>query len=187
MRHFLCLAQGLETRPLVLALWQQPHLWNQHTQRTTMPGSPVACCDDCFLRFQPLPGVTLHGLPEVLDPHETYWYPAAQALPEARPLIFEAMRLVQGERLGRVIITRLPPGGHILPHNDADANSAYYHFMHLLLAGSAQTRFRCGDEVVLMLPGELWLFDNLLEHELHNDGPEDRLSLIIAIKKGGRP
>ena len=26
------------------------------------------------------------------------------------------MQRVEGERLGRVIITRLPPGGHITPH-----------------------------------------------------------------------
>ena len=185
MRNFLCLARGLDTRPLVLALFDNAHLWNQHTQRTTMPGSPVAACDDIFLRFQPAADLALYGAIATDDAHECVWFPAAAALGAARVLIFEAMRLVQGERLGRVIITRLPAGADILPHMDADANSRYYHFYHLLLAGSDQTRFRCGDETVVMYPGELWLFDNLQEHELWNEGTEDRLSLIIAIKKGG--
>jgi aspartyl/asparaginyl beta-hydroxylase len=185
LRHFLCLAQGLDTRPLVRALWNHPELWNQYPQRTTSPGTPVAECDDIFLRFQA--GLTavdgaVHGTP-LPDHHESVWYPAAQVLPEATPLIFECMRVVQGERLGRVLITRLPPGGRIQPHLDADANARYWHFYHLLLVGSELTQFRCGREVVFMLPGELWLFDNLQEHELHNGGLDDRLSLIVAVKK----
>ena len=183
MRNFLRIAAGFNTTPLLLALQQQPQLWDVYPVRTTFPGTPVAACSDILLRFQRLPALPAWGAPASPDAHECIWLPASATLPQARPLIFETMRLVEGERLGRVIITRLPPGAKILPHMDADANSRYYHFYHLLLAGSEDTPFTCGDEVVLMQPGELWLFDNLLEHALHNQGPHDRLSLIIAVSK----
>lgn len=183
MRNFHLLAQGLNVNPLAFALQQQPELWNQVPVRTTFIGTPVAACDDILLRFQRLsPTLPTPGAAS-MDPNECLWYPPSSVLPQARPLIFELMRLVEGERLGRVIITRLPPGGHILPHNDAEGNINYYDFYHLLLAGSAQTSFRCGAETVWMRPGEAWWFRNHEEHELLNEGGEDRLSLIISVQR----
>ena len=182
MRNFLQLTSGLHTMPLVLALAQQPHLWDRHQIRTTAPGTPVAACSDILLRFQPLADTETAHL-ATPDPHQSVWYPASATLPQARPLIFECMRLVEGERLGRVLLTRLPPGGHILPHRDADQNSHFFNFFHLPLLGSEHTPFRCGDETVVMQPGEAWWFNNVEEHELLNQGQEERLTLIVAIAK----
>jgi hypothetical protein len=33
-----------------------------------------------------------------------------------------------------------------------------------------------------MAPGEVWYFDNLKEHEVTNDGPDDRITLIICLR-----
>ena len=35
---------------------------------------------------------------------------------------------------------------------------------------------------VAMAPGEVWYFDNLKEHEVVNDGPDDRITLIICLR-----
>ena len=45
------------------------------------------------------------------DGHECVPRPAYWALPEARPLIFGLMNRVGATRLGRVMITKLPPEG----------------------------------------------------------------------------
>jgi hypothetical protein len=41
---------------------------------------------------------------------------------------------------------------------------------------------RVENEQVAMAPGEAWYFDNTKEHEVVNDGPDDRISLIISIR-----
>ena len=182
MRHFLKIAEGVDVIPLTLALYQQPGLWNQHTLRTQHPGTPHAQVDDIWLRFQDMaPYETTCEVSRIVDEHESINYPAMAALPQARALIFRLMARVEGERLGRVLITRLAPGGAITPHVDGGAHAAYYERFHLLLQGDAGSRFRAGDEVIAMAPGECWWFDNAQEHEVVNAGALDRLTMIIDI------
>jgi hypothetical protein len=183
MRHFLKIAQGVDTTPLLLALYRQPGLWNLHRLRTTHPGTPHTDVDDIWLRFQDLTVFQQTGEPaSVIDQHESIWYPAAAALPEARPLIFGLMARVEGERLGRVLITSLAPGRRIAPHVDGGAHAAYFERFHCLLQCPPEALFRAGEEIVSMAPGEVWWFDNSQEHEVWNDGDTDRLTLIVDIR-----
>ena len=41
-----------------------------------------------------------------------------------RPIVFDLMRRIEAVSLGRVIITRLQPGGRIAPHADTDGDYA---------------------------------------------------------------
>jgi quercetin dioxygenase-like cupin family protein len=119
---------------------------------------------------------------EVVDQHESVWYPAIDALPEARPLVFNLMAAVQGERLGRVMVTRLPAGGRIYPHTDDGAHAEYFERFHVVLSSGPGCKFRAGDETVHMAPGEVWWFDNSQEHEVMNDSKDERLHLIVDIR-----
>jgi hypothetical protein len=109
-------------------------------------------------------------------------YPAWDRLPQARAMIFDLMRRVDGERLGRVMITRLAPGKSILPHADTDAHAAYYERYHIILQNGPGSVFRCGSEGVCMQPGEVWWFDNSVVHEVVNASSDDRLTMIIDIR-----
>jgi len=60
------------------------------------------------------------------DEHISTWYPAYYVLTSIKRITDELMILVDGERLGGVLITKLPPGGRIDPHTDSGWHASYY-------------------------------------------------------------
>ena len=179
MRNFLRLAEGVETMPLVHALRANPGLWNQNTLRRSTP--ELCESDDIWLRFPTEAACLEQGL----GAYECVNYPAMSALPMVRQVIFGLMRQVEGERLGPVIITRLAPGGRIYPHDDGAAHTSYYKRYQIALHSLPGVLFRAGTETVSMRTGEIWWFDNSIEHEVVNNSPDDRLALIVDIRLCG--
>ena len=177
MNHFVKIASGIDVAPLLLALQQQPRLWNQVPDRTGNPQSPHFGSDDILLRYNC----------SYTDHRECCVFPAWAHLPQAHGLTFALMTYLQGTRLGRVIITRIHPGDTIPAHADIGKlplhydTVRYYNRYHLCLQASPGTWFRVEDERVEMQPGDIWWFDNALEHEVHNPGPAERLHMIIDI------
>lgn len=167
--------------PLLHAISRQPELWNQERVRTAFDGSPHAQVDDILIRFQ---DIKLHrdNPAQILDEHESIWQPAAAMLPQVRPLVFDLMYRVEGERIGRVLITRLAPGAMITPHVDGGAHAAYYDRYHITLQNMEGSTFKCGDEEVHMQTGSIWWFDNGVEHSVVNESLDDRLTLIVDIR-----
>ncbi len=91
MRNFQCLAANVDTIPLLNAIMRDPALWNQNTLRTTHPETAHAQVDDIWLRFNETDD------PEaVVDDKDCVNYPAWWSLPQARDLIFDLMRRVEG-------------------------------------------------------------------------------------------
>ena len=170
MTSFCRVLQGVEVTHLLDALEHHPDLWNQNDLRTTFENSPHAQVSDIWLRFN-------EKSEKVIDDCEAIDYPAYAAMPAFRKTVMAVFAYVGGERLGRVMITRLPPGGRITPHADQGAPAIYYQRFHLALQGAGT--FRCLDETVRMESGELWWVDNSVEHEVINDSEVDRLHLII--------
>ncbi len=183
MRNFLKIADAVDVVPLLLALSQKQHLWDQNTLRTAHDATPHKQVSDIWLRFNDLELYRQTGdASSVIDQHESINYPALAELPQARTLIFNLMAYVQGERLGRCIITRLAPGCRIDPHEDGGDHAAYYERYHIALQSNPDVLFRCGDEMVQMMPGQVWWFDNSVEHEVINNGTDDRIHLIVDIR-----
>jgi len=180
MRNFQLLQQRVDVIPLLNAVMRQPELWNQNNLRTTHPASPHTRVDDIWLRFNRMPEPGQEA--KVIDEHESVNYPALFMLPQARELMFGLMALVQGERLGRALITRLAPGQCIDPHVDGGAHAEYYDRFHIVLQGLPGSLFRCGDETVSMHTGECWWFQNGIEHEVINNSADDRIHLVVDIR-----
>lgn len=178
MKNFLKIADGIDVTPLLMALKANPELWNQNTLRTEHVGTAHHEVDDIWLRFNDLK----EGIDAVADGHESVNYPAFFALPQARPLVFGLMARVEGERLGRCLITQLKPGKKILPHEDGGSHAAYYERFHIVLQSLPGNHFRCGDEAIGMKAGEVWWFDNAVEHEVINNSSDDRIHLIVDIR-----
>ena len=177
MNNFQCLSSGADTIPLLNAIMRDPALWNQNTLRTEHPGTAHAEVDDIWLRFNETDD------PEaVVDDKECVNYPAFWALPQARALIFSLMARVEGERLGRVLVTRLAPGRKITPHIDGGAPATYYDRFHIVLNSAPGCLFRSGNETVHMGTGQVWWFDNTKEHEVINNSVDDRIHLIVDIR-----
>lgn len=183
MRCFQLLAVNAPVQPLLHAISRQPELWNQERVRTSFDQSPHAQVDDILIRFQDIEKHrALDNHWQMIDEHETIWQPAAAMLPQCRPLIFDLMHKVEGERLGRVLITRLAPGAVIAPHVDGAAHAAYYDRYHITLHNMEGSTFKCGDEEVHMQTGSVWWFDNSQEHSVVNESLDYRLTLIVDIR-----
>lgn len=164
------------------SLFKNPDLWNQHRFRTTFPNTPHVDVDDIWIRFSSLD--KCDTTTNVIGDLTNVWYPAITKLPEVKDICLNLMRAVGAYELGRVLITRIPPGGIILPHADVDGD--YVNTMdrmryHVVLQGSPGSMYRTGDETVNMRTGEIWAFNALLEHEVYNHSADDRIHLLIDV------
>jgi aspartyl/asparaginyl beta-hydroxylase (cupin superfamily) len=97
------------------------------------------------------------------------------------------MRQIDGERLGRVLISRMAPGKRIHPHTDMNDDPAlsivpYYKRYQIALQSLPGVVFRAGEEQVSMRTGEVWWFNNGVEHEVVNNSADDRLALVVDIR-----
>ncbi len=176
MRNFTQLAVGMDFVPLHIALLRQPQLWTMDTFWKEKEGSYFQDVDTIYLRFPDKDGSG--------DPMEAFDQPAFDFLPEARPIIFAIMARVQGERLGRVLVNRLPSGKRVIAHSDRveGMTDKYYDRFHAVIQTNAGVDFRAGDEHAAMRPGDIWWFDNFAEHEVKNGGNSDRIHMIVDIR-----
>jgi aspartyl/asparaginyl beta-hydroxylase (cupin superfamily) len=92
------------------------------------------------------------------------------------------MRMVEGVTLGRVIITKLPPGKKITPHVDGGAPATYFSRYQIALQSLPGALFTIGDETVNFESGEVWLIDNKKEHSVVNNSRDDRIVMIVDIR-----
>jgi len=183
MKYFHKISENEQTLPLLTSVMRQPELWNQNLLRTTFDNSPHREVLDIWLRFNDVNKFNdedrYNG---VMDDHESIDYPSFALLPQARPLIFNLMHFVEGKRLGRVLITRLEPGKQVYSHIDSGSHAEYYDRYHIVLKNSKGSIFRAGDETVCMNPGDIYWFDNSVEHEVINNSYEDRIVMIVDIR-----
>lgn len=179
MTHIRLLYSGMNVTPLITALTRQPWLWNQHTFRTENPASPHRAVDDIWLRYNDYANrnkTDFHG------PHESLWYPAYYALPQVRDLVFPLMAAVEGERLGGVLITRIPAGCRVEPHVDGGWHASYYDKYAIQLMGNERQAFQFEGQSLSAKPGDVYWLDNSKTHWVTNDSDEDRMTLIVCIR-----
>lgn len=183
MRNFQRIAAGVNVTPLVLAIARRPELWKEDTYLRDYPQGPFGEIDSIMLRF---PVKTVHETEDALkdhtsryDQHENIDYPAYGVLHEARPLVRDLFHTVAGERLGRVMINRIAPGGVIYPHADTPSHADYYSRFHIVLQSAPGVKFRAGDEWAYWETGSVFWFNNKLEHEVINESPIDRIHMIV--------
>lgn len=179
MKNFQVMRQ-FDPAALRHQLTLQPDLWKSDTYLRDYPQGPFGDTETVFLRFPPASVTELeHG---ARDQHECVWMDGMNQLPAARPLIFDLARLVEAERIGRVMINKLRPGGRIFPHADTPAHAEYWERYHYVIHASPGCQFRCGEETVYMPPGTLWWFQNAIEHEVVNNSAEERIHMIVDLR-----
>lgn len=181
MRNFIRLAEGVDVFPVLNAV-HRLDLWKKDV-RTQFEGSPFRETEEIILRFFPWDETTnLDNVPQQL---ETQFTEAWGRLPELRPVLLDLMRRVGAYSLERVFISRLAPGGRILPHSDTRgpyANLPDLARYHVVLQGRPGSLFRCGDETVQMKTGDVWGFNARIEHEVINNSDDDRIHLLADMR-----
>lgn len=160
--------------------------WQADTYIRHFPQGPFGDTESIILRF---PTRSVHETQEALaehlrhwDQHENYWLPIADELPLLKRLIFNLARNMEASRIGRCIVNKMQPGGRIYRHADSPDHAAYWSRHHIVLHAWSGNDFHCGDEVVNMLTNEIWWFNNLLEHEVHNNSNDYRIHLVVDLK-----
>lgn len=180
MRNFLKLADNVDVLQLKLELQRNPDLWDEHTLRTKHPSTAHSEVSDIWVFFNKLPE-TEEEL-KLIDDKDVVPYRAWQALPSLRPIVFALMRQVEAVRLGRVIITRLPPGKTIDAHIDQGAPATYYTRYQLAIQCNPGNLFIIDDEEMSFRSGEVWQIDNKKLHGVVNNSDDDRIVCIIDLR-----
>lgn len=184
MKHFLRVADGVPVIPLLAEIDANPHLWDAYRERKESDGSPHSRMSDIWVRYNDR--AKLKDRESFNAEHVPVWYPAWKALPELKPIIFNLMAAVEGEMLGGVLITCIPPGGGIAPHVDCGWHVEYYDKFYVSLQSAPGAEFFCDHDGVTeaLCPkvGEIWRFDNRKNHWVENTSDTDRITLIVCIR-----
>lgn len=189
MKNFLQIASGVNVAPLMLELHRQPELWNRNPARLSEHGPHRETCD-IWLRYKDeTENKKKKDYSNFGDEHDGVWYPAYYALPSAKPVIFTLMTAVSGERLGGVLLYKIPPGKKIYSHTDTGWHVDYYDKFNVYLQADPRTAFRYDNgEEIRAKSGDVYHFANNVNHEVVNQGTDDHIVLTVCIRidKGGQ-
>lgn len=132
--------------------------------------------------YQPDPNKFCTSESDFNEEHDSSWYPAYYALPELKPILFGMMGFLEGERLGGILITKLPPGREIFPHVDGGWHAAYYEKFYVAVKSPEGSVFGFDDGDIHAKDGDVYWFDNSVSHWVKNPTEEERIAMIVCIK-----
>jgi hypothetical protein len=177
----LLLREGIDVAPLVKQIEQHPELWNEYGLRRNT--DVHADMSDIWVRYNDFANFDPQNPHMFNEKHIPVWYRAWSVLTELHPILFDLMAFVRGEMIGAVLITRIPPGGKILPHVDVSWHVDYYDKFYLALKSPKGVAFSFEDNVdIYPRVGDLHLIDNRKRHWVYNDSDEEKMTLIMCIR-----
>lgn len=86
---------------------------------------------------------------------------------------------------GRSRFMGLAAGREVPPHIDINYYWRTHLRIHIPVITNPGVLFTCGDETVHMAPGECWVFDSFLRHDVQNKGDAQRIHLVLDTVGGG--
>lgn len=176
-QHFAKVFDGLDVDSLARTLVRRPELFGTRPARQNV--DIHAEMRDIWVRHN---DYSLIESGRFNDEHDSKWYPESVEVPQVRTLASALMSVVEGERLGGILITKLPPGGVIKPHVDSGWHASYYDKFFVPIQNDPGAVFGFPDGVIHATPGEAWWFRNDVPHWVRNDSPRDRIALIVCIR-----
>jgi len=169
--------------PLKKALNKHADLFGEYPQRGESETSPHHEMTDIWVRYNNIkPFLASGDFSGFSDEHDSIWYDCVKQIPEVFEPVFKVMTAVDGERLGGVLITKLPPGGEIKPHYDNGWHAAYYDKYYIPIQNKKGASFYFHDGVIEPQEGEVYWFDNSNFHWVKNETNIERIAMIVCIK-----
>ncbi|MFV2055126.1 MAG: aspartyl/asparaginyl beta-hydroxylase domain-containing protein [Thiohalomonadales bacterium] len=183
MAFFKKLPLHIDVNPLRAALKKNADLFGEIDWRRR-EGSPHTEMRDIWLRYNDIKPYEKTGdFTNFNEEHDPIWYNSYKRLPEAKDIIFKVMNKVYGERLGMVLITKLPVGGKIYPHIDQGWHASYYDKYYIPITNKPGASFFFENGVIESpKEGSVWWFDNSHPHWVNNDSASERIAMIVCIK-----
>ena len=184
MRNFMKVGEGFNVEPLNFILKRNPQLWNVKTLRKEMQDSPHLAMSDIWIRYNDDSEAAKTGdYSRFHDMHYPVWYPAANVIPGIKQIALWLMAKMGATHLGGILITKIPPNGRIEPHVDSNWHADFYNCkLYIPIQTNQYCMNRCEEELVVMRQGDCWYFNNAVEHEVMNNGDDDRITLIICMR-----
>lgn len=182
MRHFVPIAE-VDVEPALTEVEARPDLWNSITLRK---GGPHVEMDDIWFRYNDHTKFGPETYSKMSEEHVPINYPAWHAMPAVRKIVLDVMRLVEGDMVGGVWITRIPPGGRIHKHADFGWHAKTFDKFYTSLISDPGAEFwsEVDGEKECLVPkaGECWLYNNLRPHWVENYSDRYRMTLISCIR-----
>jgi hypothetical protein len=159
---------------LARAFVTQRKLLGRLSFREDMEGGPHGHTRSIFLRWAR--NCDAEG---ILQSFDNVDYPASNVQEFAT-----ALRAIERELatpVERALIIRLEPGGCIGEHIDQGHYADHTERFHLPIITTPFAWLKSGDEVVNMRRGVLYYFDKHVPHSGANEGPYERVHLVVDI------
>lgn len=156
--------------------------WDEIRHRTSHPQSPHREVSDIWVRYNPIENY--HGDMQAFNAeHVAQWYPVAKQLTEAERIAQAISVEFQALALGAVLITKIPPGKQVYAHVDQGWHAQHFEKFAVTIKGDDEQAFFFENEYLVTHPGDLWWFDNSFPHWVSNNSDEDRITLIVCIRR----
>ena len=180
------IACGFNVLPLQIALRRQPALFGKYDNRC-VGVSPHRDTKDIWVRYNDIEDTIkeigeVHSEHDANKEHRPVWWKAYYQLPQVRPLIFDLMHLVDGEELGTVILIKIEPGKQIYTHKDGGWSAEYYEKYFIPVQNYPGATFNFPDGQIVPNLGDVFWFNNNIEHNVTNNSSEDMILLIVTIR-----
>ncbi len=177
MQNFKLVANTINTKFILGELDAQEQMWLANTSRQ----KNVYCqrhTRNIFLRVakKPLP----RGEKNANNVQESVTASAAVNFPYTLEFCENLANTIHG-KLGRVMLVALAPNSQVYPHVD---HGKYYRIRdryHLVITSPTGSPLSAGTETAVMREGELWVFNNKIEHSAINTSNQHRIHLIFDI------
>ncbi len=183
-QSFKEISGGFDPAPLLARLTDE--MWEAEERRQSYPGSAHAEAQSIFIRWAKIEegddpiAESFQSLDIVDYPHLSVLMPEIGAALMETLILISLGGLPRLGVMGKVMLTRLPPGAHILRHSDEGLYADIYDRFHLCLQGEGT--FECGGKLLRPKPGDIFWFNHKRLHCVRNDGATDRIHLIVDVK-----
>jgi Aspartyl/Asparaginyl beta-hydroxylase len=174
LRHFKLLRSRVDLTPFRAELARDPQAWDANTRRQR-DVKVQRNTQNIALRSGIVPPDT-----HINDAQDVVDTPLASSFPETLAFL-HAFAAERRASLARVMFVRLAPGARVYRHRDDGQYYLIRDRYHLIVESPAGSPFITVRERNLMREGELWWFDNKLEHEAFNPGKDWRVHLIFDL------
>jgi len=156
--------------------------WDTIRLRTEHPQSPHHEVSDIWVRYNPIENYD-GDMRKFNSEHIPEWYPVAEELSEAVRISHSLSMEFQALTLGAVLITKIPAGKQVYAHVDQGWHARTFDKFAVTVKGNPAQAFHFENEYLVTHPGDLWTFDNSHPHWVTNDSDEDRITLIICLRR----
>ena len=134
--------------------------------------------DDIVLRFNPVQ--SMYTYEDFFNELGCVDYFTQMYLPQTMELVRD---FAEDKVIGRVVVAKLKEVAIIAGHIDEGNYAKWHDRYHFVITTNPEVNFYCGDEQQHMAVGEIWWFDNKVEHSVVNLGNSSRIHIVVDIRK----